>query len=97
RLDFADPDRARFPCLGLAYAALRSGAAATCALNAANEQAVAAFLDGRLAFDAIPAIVDAVLASVGTDTIQELDAILAYDAQARGRADVEIARRSMME
>ncbi len=97
RLDFLAPDPGRFPCLALAYSALRSGMSATCALNAANEQAVAAFLAGRLPFHAIPAIVDTVLSDISRDTIQDLDTILAYDAQARRRADVEIARRSTME
>jgi 1-deoxy-D-xylulose-5-phosphate reductoisomerase len=100
RLDFHAPDRERFPCLGLAYAALRSGTVATCALNAANECAVAAFLDGALAFAAIPAVVETVLDEmdgIGADGIQDLDAILAYDARARRHADDEIARRSTME
>ena len=57
RLEFASPDLDRFPCLGLAYRALRGGPALPVALNAANEVAVEAFLDGRLAFTAIPRVI----------------------------------------
>ena len=60
-LTFEAPDLQRFPCLALAYAALRAGGAATIALNAANEVAVAAFLDGRIRFTDIAVVVDAVL------------------------------------
>ena len=54
RLEFEPPDTARFPCLGLAFRALRGDAGLPIVLNAANEVAVAAFLDGRLRFTAIP-------------------------------------------
>lgn len=57
RLDFSPPDLDRFPCLGLAYRALRGGPALPAALDAANEAAVEAFLAGRIAFTAIPAVV----------------------------------------
>ena len=57
RLEFAPPDLERFPCLGLAYRALRGGPALPVALNAANEAAVEAFLAERLAFTAIPAVI----------------------------------------
>jgi 1-deoxy-D-xylulose-5-phosphate reductoisomerase len=93
RLDFQAPDRARFPCLDLAYAALQAGAGAQCVLNAANEMAVAAFLDRRLAFADIPTVVEATLAGAGAGPIQDLPAILALDAQARRLADREISRR----
>ena len=55
RLDFEAPDRTTFACLDLAYAALAAGGSAPIALNAANEEAVAAFLDGRLAVPRHPA------------------------------------------
>ena len=58
RLDFAAPDLDRFPCLGLAYRALRAGGTLPVVLNAANEVAVAAFLDGTLGFTAIPAVIE---------------------------------------
>ena len=61
RLDFEKPDLARFPCLALAYDALRAGGGAPAVLNAANEVAVAAFLDGRIGFTDIAEVVDGVL------------------------------------
>lgn len=93
RLDFQAPDRRRFPCLDLAYAALRAGNGAPCVLNAANEAAVAAFLDRRLAFNDIAGVVETTLAGIDAGPIQDLAAILALDAQARQYADREIGRR----
>lgn len=61
RLDFETTDTRRFPCLALAYESLRSGPAGPCVLNAANQAAVEAFLAGRIAFAAIPAIIKTVL------------------------------------
>ena len=61
RLDFSRPDEDRFPCLGLAYRALRAEGASPVVLNAANEVAVEAFLDNRLAFTAIPKVIARVL------------------------------------
>ena len=61
RLDFDPPDVERFPCLGLAYRALRGGPALPAALDAANEAAVEAFLAGRLPFTAIPRVIAAAL------------------------------------
>lgn len=61
RLEFYEPDRARFPCLGLAYRALAAGRSFPVVLNAANEVAVAAFLDGALPFTGIPALIEAAL------------------------------------
>jgi 1-deoxy-D-xylulose-5-phosphate reductoisomerase len=58
RLDFADADRTRFPCLGLAYRALEAGGGLAIVLNAANEVAVAAFLDRQLGFAAIPRVIE---------------------------------------
>ena len=60
-LDFEAPDTGRFPCLGLAYQALRAGAAFPAVLNAANEVAVAAFLERRLPFTGIPRVIAATL------------------------------------
>jgi len=85
-LTFGAPDRARFPCLDLAYAALQQGGTAPAALNAANEVAVAAFLEGAVAFSAIPRIIEAVLAQVQTVVAPGLDAVMAADAAARGAA-----------
>ncbi len=83
RLDFERPDVSRFPCLHLAYEAMQSGGTATAILNAANEIAVASFLDGRLPFTAIPAVIERVLADVPTRDAISLEVILADDALAR--------------
>lgn len=92
RLDFLPPDRQRFPCLDLAYEALRRGGNATCVLNAANEVAVAAFLDGELRFTDIPAVIETTLDRVATAPVQDLDSILAYDSRARHEARQQIGR-----
>ena len=86
RLDFEAPDLAAFPCLGLAYAALRAGGSAPAVLNAANEVAVAAFLDGRLPFLAIPSLIEATLDAVPVEPDDDLAVLRACDAAARRRA-----------
>jgi 1-deoxy-D-xylulose-5-phosphate reductoisomerase len=89
RLDFEAPDAARFPCLGLAYAALEADEAAPAVLNAANEESVAAFLAGRIAFPEIAATNAAVLdahRARSRDALRDLDDVLAADAWARARA-----------
>jgi 1-deoxy-D-xylulose-5-phosphate reductoisomerase len=83
RLDFEPPDRVRFPCLDLAYQALAAGGTAGAMLNAANEVAVEAFLDGRLGFTGIAAVVDATLGALPAAPADSLDAILAADGAAR--------------
>jgi 1-deoxy-D-xylulose-5-phosphate reductoisomerase len=83
RLDFEPPDRSRFPCLDLAYRALEAGGTAGAVLNAANEVAVQAFLDGRLGFTEIAAVVDATLDALPAAPADCLDAILAADGAAR--------------
>ena len=85
-LTFEAPDPARFPCLGLAYAALRAGGAATVVLNAANEVAVAAFLAGRAPYPAIPAACAETLERVAPRAVRSLDEALAADADARRAA-----------
>jgi 1-deoxy-D-xylulose-5-phosphate reductoisomerase len=83
-LEFAPPDRVRFPCLDLAYRALEHGGAWPIALNAANEVAVEAFLDGRLAFSWIPmAIERALAASESEGDVSSLADIRRIDAWAR--------------
>ena len=89
-LDFSAPDPARFPCLGLAYAALRQGGAAPAALNAANEVAVARFLDGAIRFTDVPRLVEAGMRAAGGEA-GTLDALRAVDADAR-RLAAEAAR-----
>ncbi|UTA46745.1 1-deoxy-D-xylulose-5-phosphate reductoisomerase [Simiduia sp. 21SJ11W-1] len=86
RLDFEAPDLGRFPCLRLAYEAAQTGAAAT-VLNAANEVAVAAFLDGRLPFDRIAHINEQVMQAVQAPVPSTIDAVLAVDALAREAAN----------
>ena len=86
RLDFEAPDFTAFPCLGLAYAALRAGGSAPAVLNAANEVAVAAFLDGRLPFLAIPALIEATLDAMPIEPDDDLAVLRACDAAARRRA-----------
>lgn len=83
RLHFSEPDLERFPCLALAYRALRSGGTAPALLNAANEVAVEAFLDGRLGFTAIAAVIGTVLDRCAVTAADSLAAVLAADAQAR--------------
>jgi 1-deoxy-D-xylulose-5-phosphate reductoisomerase len=83
RLDFEPPDFARFPCLALAYEALRRGGTAPAILNAANEVAVAAFLERRLPFLGIGKLIAATLDGVAAGREGSLDDVLAADAQAR--------------
>ena len=86
RLDFEAPDPARFPALDLARNALRAGGGAPTILNGANEVAVGLFLEGRLGFLDIAAVVDETLARLGPRHLGNLDAILALDAEARAEA-----------
>jgi 1-deoxy-D-xylulose-5-phosphate reductoisomerase len=85
-LTFEAPDPARFPCLRLAYEALRAGGTATVVLNAANEVAVAAFLGGRAPFPAIAAACAETLERVTPRTARSLDEALDADADARRAA-----------
>lgn len=83
RLDFEAPDFERFPCLRLAYEALEQGGTACAILNAANEIAVAAFLDRQLKFTSIAAVVEQTLTSVQSTSITSLDQVLEADREAR--------------
>lgn len=91
RLDFAAADRAQFPCLALAEAAMRVGGAAPARLNAANEVAVAAFLDGRIGFLNIAETVDAVMQKDATIKGDDVSALSAIDAEARAQAQAVIS------
>ncbi|HAF56048.1 MAG TPA: 1-deoxy-D-xylulose-5-phosphate reductoisomerase [Thauera sp.] len=95
RLDFERPDFARFPCLRLAFEALRAGGAAPAVLNAANEEAVAAFLERRIGFLDIPAVIAACLERSGSLAVDSLDAVIAADARARDWARAEISQRTV--
>ncbi|MFA9949510.1 1-deoxy-D-xylulose-5-phosphate reductoisomerase [Dentiradicibacter hellwigii] len=92
-LSFERPDVERFPCLGLAYRALKLGGSGPAILNAANEVAVAAFLDRRISFNAIPAIIAAALDTLPVKAVDTLADALAADAQARGFAEQVITER----
>ena len=91
RLEFEAPDFERFPALGLAWAALRSGGSSPAVLNAANEIAVAAFLAGRIGFLDIAAIVGNTLDRLASAPVTSLEEVIAVDAAAR------ITAGSMME
>jgi len=86
RLDFSPPDLARFPCLRLAYEAAASGQAASIALNAADEVAVAAFLKGRIPFLGIPRTIEAVLGQTASAAPSSIKEVLLADMEARTRA-----------
>ena len=90
-LSFEPPDPERFPCLGLAYSALRAGGTAPAALNAANEVAVAAFLDGRLRYTAIPEVIGHALERSDTVPADSLEAVLEADRLARRTSNERIA------
>jgi 1-deoxy-D-xylulose-5-phosphate reductoisomerase len=83
QLDFEAPDRTTFPCLDLAYTAIARGGNAPAVLNAANEVAVAGFLQGRLPFLAIAEVIEKVLAQVPWEPAADLAVLLASDAEAR--------------
>lgn len=83
RLDFQRPDEQRFPCLRLARQAAEVGGSAPALLNAANEIAVAAFLERRIRFPEIARIIDEVLNLEAAVAVESLDAVLAADARAR--------------
>jgi 1-deoxy-D-xylulose-5-phosphate reductoisomerase len=91
-LQFEPPDTVRFPCLSLAREAARVGGLAPAVLNAANEVAVAAFLEGRLNFCGISQVIETVVGAGPSGMATDLDSVLAADAVARERAVREVAR-----
>ena len=92
RLDFERVSTRRYPCLRLAREAMRKGGAWPCALNAADEIAVAAFLEHQISFLGIPEIVEAVLARTPRIRIEKMDDVLAADREARQIAKEEVSR-----
>ena len=92
RLDFEAPDEQRFPCIALAYAALRAGGNAPTVLNAANELAVDAFLEHQLPFQAIASVIEHTLSNVANAAVETLEQVLAADAHARRVAQEQIER-----
>ncbi len=93
-LQFELPDLVRFPCLALAQQAAEIGGLAPAVLNAANEVAVAAFLEGRLNFCGIPAVIEAVMSSQVVSSATDLASVLAADGAAREQAITEVRRLS---
>jgi len=89
-LQFEAPDLVRFPCLRLAREAAEAGGLAPAVLNAANEVAVTAFLERRLNFAGIPAVIEAVLEALPAGSATGLESVLAIDAEARVAAEREI-------
>jgi 1-deoxy-D-xylulose-5-phosphate reductoisomerase len=86
-LDFSPPDLKKFPCLRLAYEAAEAGGAKTVALNAADEIAVAAFLEGKIRFDQIPRIIEDTLNETNSGTLESIGEVLDADLEARGLAE----------
>ncbi len=86
QLDFYPPDMQKFRCLGLAYEAAEAGGAKPVALNAADEVAVAAFLDGQIRFDEIPRIIEDVLSATKAGKMESIKQVLATDLEARRAA-----------
>ena len=92
-LTFDKPDHQRFPCLQLAYAAMRAGGTAPCVLNAANEVAVEAFLARRIPFTAIAAVIEDTLNGIAATPAGSLAEVLDADSVARRKAGERILLR----
>jgi 1-deoxy-D-xylulose-5-phosphate reductoisomerase len=95
RFHFERPDLQRFPCLGLAAEAFSQGGTSPAVLNAANEEAVAAFLQGQLRFTDIPVIIEQVLTRTAVAAADSFDTIFARDSEARQRAREQIRRQAV--
>jgi 1-deoxy-D-xylulose-5-phosphate reductoisomerase len=91
-LHFEPPDPDRFPCLALAYRALRAGGTLPAAMNAANEEAVQAFIDERISLTDIPLVIEAVMDGHRTQAATKLTTILEADGSARLAASTEIQK-----
>jgi 1-deoxy-D-xylulose-5-phosphate reductoisomerase len=91
-LDFCPPDMSKFPCLRLAYEATEAGGAKTVALNAADEIAVAAFLEGSIAFDEIPRIIEDTLSATNSGRLGSIQQVLEADAEARRYAQERVSK-----
>lgn len=94
RMDFIAPDLQRFACLRLAIEAAQAGGSAPIVLNAANEIAVAAFLQERIAFTQIPQLIEEVLSAHQANSVQSLGEVMAVDEQARSAANQWLSRQS---
>ena len=93
-LDFCPPDVAKFPCLALAYKAAEIGGAKTIALNAADEVAVAAFLDEKIGFEDIPRIIEGVMSATPAGNLESIKKVLVLDTEARLLATEIVKQRS---
>ena len=93
-LDFCPPDMSKFPCLRLAYEAAEAGGAKTVALNAADEVAVAAFLEGSIPFDEIPRIIEDAVSASNSGTLESIAKVLEADAEARRYAQQRVLETS---
>jgi 1-deoxy-D-xylulose-5-phosphate reductoisomerase len=96
-LDFCPPDMNKFPCLRIAYEAAEAGGAKTVALNAADEVAVAAFLDGNIGFEDIPGIIEDAVSASNTGKLESIAKVLEADADSRRYAQervLEITKRT---
>ena len=96
-LDFCPPDLKKFPCLRLAYEAAEAGGAKTVALNAADEVAVAAFLEGSIRFMDIPRIIEEVLSATNSGKLESIGQVLEADAEARRCAQERVVDGKKME
>ena len=93
-LHFEVPDLDRFPCIGLAYRALEAGGTLPATMNAANEEAVHAFIDGRLSLPEIPQVIEAVMDSHINEPVRDIETVLVADRAARTNALTEIEKIS---
>jgi 1-deoxy-D-xylulose-5-phosphate reductoisomerase len=93
KFDFEAPDMVRFPCLRLAFDSLRTGGTAPAILNAANEIAVAAFLNERIGFTDIPRMIESVLEQSDIQPASTLDMVIEADRQARVLANIWMQKR----
>src|SRR5438270_407973 len=89
-LDFSPPDLKKFPCLRLAYEAAEAGGAKTVALNAADEIAVAAFLEGKIRFDQIPRVIEDTVTETSCGALESIKNVLDADADARRTAQLKV-------
>jgi 1-deoxy-D-xylulose-5-phosphate reductoisomerase len=96
-LHFEAPDMERFPCIALAYRALREGGTLAAAMNAANEEAVRAFLDERIALTDIPRVIEGVMNEHTVEPVENLEVVLKTDREARASAQsiIELFARAM--
>jgi len=93
-LDFCPPDMEKFPCLRLAYEAVEAGGGKTVALNAADEVAVSAFLDGNIRFEEIPVLIEEVVSETPVGNLESIKTVLGVDQQARSSARERVATLS---